>query len=67
MECPRCQGLMVQDVCEDLRDETGALTFHCWRCIQCGEILDPGILANRASHPVSRASRARKTFALQLS
>ena len=43
MECPRCNGVMVQDEFEDLKDDTGSLHFKGWRCLICGEILDPVI------------------------
>lgn len=67
MECPRCHGIMVQDVFEDLQDDTGSLSFQGWRCIICGEILDPVIANNRASRPTPLLGRARKTkFATQL-
>ncbi len=36
--CLRCSGLMVVESCVD---------FPVWRCVQCGEIVDPVILHNR--------------------
>ncbi|MEO8340670.1 MAG: hypothetical protein ABI604_13290 [Nitrospirota bacterium] len=39
--CPRCNGLMVAEWCEDLSD------YRAQRCVQCGEIVDPVILQNR--------------------
>jgi len=45
MTCTRCKGLMVQDHFLDLLD-----TDHrtaAWRCVSCGEIIDPVVLANR--------------------
>lgn len=67
MDCPRCKGVMVQNVFEDLRDDTGSLYFNGWRCLICGEILDPVIVTNRASRPSPLLGRARKKFATQLS
>jgi hypothetical protein len=67
MHCPRCKGVMVQDVFEDLMDDTGSLFFRGWRCITCGEILDPVIANNRDSCPSPLIGRARKKFATQLS
>ncbi len=67
MECHRCHGVMVQDVFEDLEDDTGSLSFEGWRCLLCGEILDPVIATNRRSHPTPLLGRARKKFATQLS
>ena len=43
MDCPRCKGVMTQEVFEDLLDDTGNLCFKGWRCLLCGEILDPVI------------------------
>lgn len=67
MNCPRCHGVMVRDVFEDLRDDTGSLHFNGWRCLICGEILDPVIATNRESRPMPLLGRARKKFATQLS
>lgn len=39
--CPRCNGLMVAEWCQDLSDH------RAQRCVQCGEIVDPVILRNR--------------------
>ena len=39
--CPRCNGLMVAEWCEDLSNYTGQ------RCVQCGELVDPIIMQNR--------------------
>ncbi|MEO5658151.1 MAG: hypothetical protein ABIO65_00030 [Nitrospiria bacterium] len=47
MECRRCHGLMVSDRFTDLMDETGQMTFGGWRCLVCGEIVDPVIVTNR--------------------
>jgi hypothetical protein len=57
---------MVLDDFEDLQDDTGSLTFRGWRCVLCGEILDPVIVHNRASRPTPLVGRARKKFATQL-
>lgn len=47
VECPRCNGFMVFDRFQDLRDSTGELHFFGSRCLICGEILDLTILQNR--------------------
>ena len=49
MSCPRCKGVMTQEVFEDLLDDTGNLSFNGWRCLTCGEILDPVIANNRGA------------------
>ena len=45
--CSRCGGLMVIEQCFDLLDHGGHLDFRAWRCVQCGEFIDPVILQNR--------------------
>ncbi len=67
MTCPRCKGIMVRDTFEDMQDDTGALSFPGWRCLTCGEVLDPVITQNRQSHREPLIGRARKKFATQLS
>ncbi len=57
--CPRCRNVMVEEYFQDLRDDTGSLRFKGWRCIICGEILDPIILQNRATRPKPFGGRAR--------
>jgi len=47
-------------------DDTGNLCFKGWRCLLCGEILDPVIANNRGSHPMPLLGRARKKFAAQV-
>ena len=50
MRCYRCEGWMVPDQFMDLQDDTGRLHCEGWRCVNCGEILDPMVLCRRASH-----------------
>ena len=47
MQCPRCQGLMLTDHFFDLLYDGGHGSFVGWRCLCCGNILDPVILRNR--------------------
>lgn len=49
MNCPRCEGLMVRDDFLGLQDEMGQYTFAAWRCLICGEVLDPVILKHRSA------------------
>lgn len=62
MSCPRCHGLMCP---VDLHDwESGTGQDHCraFRCIVCGEIVDPQIIKSRLVEALSarqRKSRAR--------
>jgi hypothetical protein len=59
MCCGRCQGLMVFDRFLDLYGDTGRLWFRGWRCVACGDIVDPVVLRNR-TRPLPRV-RARRT------
>jgi len=45
MVCPRCDGLMLQEVFVDFAGTDGS--FEGWRCLVCGEIVDPVIASNR--------------------
>ena len=47
-KCRRCGGLMIVDHCMDLDDETGQIVIGIRKCLQCGEVIDPTILKNRA-------------------
>lgn len=56
MQCPRCRGLMV---ITSMHEPFCAESVVGWRCLLCGEAIDPGIEANRAVPPPSVRSRAR--------
>jgi len=56
MNCLRCRGLMIAI---QMKDVWSHHTVHGWRCLLCGETMDPGIAANRASHCPPVKSRAR--------
>jgi hypothetical protein len=42
MRCPRCKGIMAYEKFLSNFDR-----FYGWRCVQCGEIIDPLIMDNR--------------------
>jgi|GEM_PF-1808189 len=46
MRCQRCTGMMVKD---RALDEIGRANHFIFRCVSCGDIIDPVILINRAS------------------
>jgi len=48
MDCSRCQGLMVEERFEDARGDLREVSFHGWRCVCCGNIVDPIIIKHRA-------------------
>ncbi len=42
MKCPKCDGMMfVERFCDYF------LTFHAWKCINCGAVMDQTILSNQ--------------------
>lgn len=47
MNCPRCSGLMVVDHFIDMEDDSGNLWMRGWRCMNCGDVLDPEIYRHR--------------------
>ena len=60
---------MVGQFCMDLLNSTGELEVQTLRCVQCGEVVDPVILANRAIQRVrvTGSSKDRNTACPQLS
>ena len=59
MGCPRCHNLMVVERFVDLETSPSVSFFTGWRCVCCGEILDPIILQNRTLHPEPQDGRAQ--------
>jgi hypothetical protein len=59
MGCPRCHNLMVEETFVDWETSPSVSSFTGWRCLICGEILDPIILQNRTRHPEPQDGRAR--------
>ena len=53
MDCQRCGGLMVIEECPDVHIQGGQFIFHDFRCLLCGEIVDPVIVENRRRSPDS--------------
>lgn len=42
---------MVEERFQDMKDDTGRIHFFGYRCLSCGEILDPVIAYNRGHGP----------------
>lgn len=63
MQCVRCNGLMVPDRFADLADDTGQIEFGGWRCLVCGNIADPVIVANRQRPPAARKPLRKRAVA----
>jgi hypothetical protein len=58
VRCTRCRGLMVPVRLEETAGATSGSFLTGWRCLQCGEVLDPVIEANRKSK--TQPSQSRK-------
>ena len=46
MQCPRCKGTMIVDHFVDMAT-SGEIWMPGWRCLLCGEIIDPIIENHR--------------------
>ena len=57
MACRRCRGLTVVDHFIDMQDDRGHLWLSAWRCVNCGDVVEPGIISNR---------RAQRSFLSRL-
>ena len=53
MNCPRCQGFMVEDYFIDLQETMGPHWVTAMRCMNCGNVVEPQIEANRRRHEAS--------------
>lgn len=49
MQCHRCHGLMTVDSYFDM-GSSNPLWLRGWRCVNCGEVIEPGISTNRVVH-----------------
>jgi len=47
MHCVRCDGLMVADSLVDMQESSIPMWMTGWRCVACGNIVDPTILRHR--------------------
>ncbi len=57
--CSRCHGLLVNTWLLDMANTS----LPVQRCVACGDITDPGIVANRTGKGVSERSRVRQRSA----
>ncbi len=51
MMCQRCQGLMVSVTLVDIEGTVRREPTLGWRCVLCGEVLDPTIAQHRKGPP----------------
>ncbi len=59
MTCPRCEGHMNPERFYDFLDGSGNYEFVGWRCVNCGEIVDPVIAAHRQAPRVLARDEVR--------
>ena len=45
MTCQRCDGLMVRERYDYFELGSAGCEISCWRCLNCGAVVDPVILA----------------------
>jgi hypothetical protein len=50
MRCTHCRELMVVDHFLDMEDDSGHLWLRAWRCVNCGSVVEPGMLGRRQTH-----------------
>lgn len=48
MRCPCCHGFMVVDHFTDMQLSSGALWLRAWRCVNCGEVVEPSPTGHHA-------------------
>ncbi len=41
MQCTRCEGLMVTDSLIDMMESSIPMWMKGWRCVSCGNFVDP--------------------------
>jgi hypothetical protein len=61
MNCQRCQGLMVTIRLEDAGHMTSR-SLSGWQCLLCGEVIEPGIVANRTGYHEPGRDRTRPRY-----
>lgn len=47
MRCTRCNGCMVVDDFIDMQESFHPMWLRGWRCLACGNVVDPLILRHR--------------------
>jgi hypothetical protein len=47
MDCTRCDGLMIVDNLIDMQESSIPMWMKGWRCVSCGNIVDPLIQRHR--------------------
>ena len=64
--CQRCHGLMVAIRLEDQGSTTLREPLLGWRCLMCGNVLDPTIVANRQAQQKPFAKRPSPRYGIMV-
>jgi RNase P subunit RPR2 len=59
MACQRCNGLMVRERYDDLKLGSAGYEVFAWRCLNCGEIVDPVIAAHHRTTHKTKSDQQR--------
>lgn len=66
MECTRCAGLMVRDDLIDMQESSISMWMKGWRCLSCGNIIDPLIQRHRMIQQTGMSRLLGKEATVQL-
>jgi len=64
MECARCDGLMVTDSLLDIQESSIPMWMKGWRCVSCGNIVDPLIQHHRMIQQAGATQLIEKKMAV---
>ena len=64
MQCTKCDGLMVSDNLLDIMESAIPMWMKGWRCVSCGNIVDPLILKHRMTQQVGASQLLEKEGAV---
>ena len=64
MTCTRCQGCMAKDHFLDLMESAESMWMAGWRCLNCGNVLDPVMERNRLGQGMAQSSQAHECQAI---
>jgi hypothetical protein len=60
MQCTKCDGLMVTDNLIDIKESSIPMWMKGWRCVSCGNIVDPLIQKHRMSQQAEASTVLEK-------
>jgi len=63
MQCDKCDGLMVADNLIDIKESSIPMWMKGWRCVSCGNIVDPLIQKHRMIQEAGAARLLEKEAA----